>query len=131
MIDPEIKTKLLSELEKSGNVYLACTKTNVARATYYRWYNEDPSFRSLARYSLRVGRDNLCDIAEHALLLKVKEKDFGAIKYVLSHNSPRYKPNRHSKVILEHRSQSNEAPRQNQANLTDILKSALNPNKDP
>jgi hypothetical protein len=104
MIDPELKNKLLNELEKSGNIYVSCAKMNISRNTYYRWFSSDTHFRKRAKKSLRLGRENLCDIAEHALMCNVKEKKLDAIKYVLSHNSPRYRSNRSAKVIIEHRS---------------------------
>lgn len=130
MIDPDVKLKLLTELEKSGNVYLACSKTGVGRATYYRWVREDQTFRRTASTALKIGRENLCDIAEHALLLKVKDKDLGAVKYVLSHNSSRYKPKKQSKVILEHRSISGESKPSSPDNLTDWIKRTLKIEKD-
>jgi hypothetical protein len=129
MIDADTKSKLLSELEKSGNAYLACTKTAIARATYYRWLKDDPPFRKLANKAMRVGRENLCDIAEHALLLKVKEKDMGAIKYALSHNSVRYKPKR-QKVVIEHISNSGADKGLPEETLTDMIKKALNTSKN-
>lgn len=101
MIDPKTKQKLIRELEKSGNVYLACLKLGVDRSTYYRWRNESKKFKSLSDKAMRTGRENNCDIAEHALMLNVKDKKMDAIKYVLSHNSTRYKP-KIRKVIIEH-----------------------------
>lgn len=102
MIDEPVKQKLLNELEKSGNVYLACLKLNIGRATYYRWKKDDADFRKRAMHAQRQGRENMVDIAEHALMLNVKDKKMDAIKYVLSNNSKIYKPKRTSKVILEH-----------------------------
>ncbi len=101
MIDLETKENLLKEIEKSGNVHLSCMKIGVDKATFYRWKKDDKQFNKRASEAVKRGRDNNCDIAEHALLLKIKEKDLGAIKYQLSHNSPRYKP-KIRKVIIEH-----------------------------
>lgn len=92
MIDSKTRKKLIQELEKNGNVYLSCLKVGINKATYYRWREGDSKFRRLTDKAIRMGRENMCDIAERALLLKVKDKDLGAIKYQLSHNSPRYKP---------------------------------------
>jgi hypothetical protein len=101
MIDDETKTKLLDELEKTGIVYSACTKVGVAPKTFYRWKQDDPAFRKLANAAVAIGRKNIVDYAEHSLLSLVKDKDLNAVKYVLAHNSARYKP-KYTKVILEH-----------------------------
>lgn len=104
MIPDEIRRKFLAELEKSGNVYFACNKAGIHRSTFYRWKKENKKFKRSAEDALRIGRENICDLAEHALLLNVKEKKMDAIKYVLSHHSDIYKPKRTSKVVIEHRS---------------------------
>lgn len=121
MIDGKTKTKLLEELEKTGNVWIACTKVGISRATYYRWLKEDKKFGKLAKEALTLGRDNMCDIAEHALALKIKEGDFNAIKYQLGHNSPFYKPRMLSKVILEHRRKIQKSDLPPPVSIEDIL----------
>jgi hypothetical protein len=104
MIDEATKNKLLQELEKSGNVYLSCLKVGVNKATYYRWLKEDSAFSKKAYQAIRFGRENNCDVAEHSIMLLVKEKNLKASEYILSHNSPRYKPAiSSSKVFLEHK----------------------------
>lgn len=101
MIDNVTKKQFLRELEKTGNVYFSCQKTGISRATVYRWKDNDRDFRARLRKSLRCGRDNMNDIAEHVLGLKIKEKDTNAIKYWLSHNHPNYRLKRH-KIVMEH-----------------------------
>lgn len=101
MIDDKTKNRFLQELEKSGNVYLSCLKIGINRATYYRWKNGDKEFKKKASWAERNGRQNNCDIAEHALMINVKEKKMEAIKYLLSHQSPRYKP-KNRKIHIEH-----------------------------
>lgn len=100
MIDGETKQKLLQELEKSGNVYLSCMKVGINKSTFYRW-KEDKGFWKAASAAIKRGRENNCDVAEHALMMNVKDKKMDAIKYVLAHNSTRYKP-KIRKVIIEH-----------------------------
>lgn len=121
MIDKKTKTKLLSELEKRGNVWFACAKVGISRATYYRWCEEDKNFREKAHALLKQGRENMCDIAEHALAIKVKEGSIEAIKYQLSHNSPFYKPRTVNKVILEHRRTMQSTDTLPSLTLEDIL----------
>jgi len=104
MIDETTKEKLIQELEKSGNVYLSCLKVGINKATYYRWLKENNDFSKRAGQAIRSGRQNNCDVAEHSIMLLVKEKNLKAAQYILSHNSPRYKPSMSSsKVLLEHK----------------------------
>lgn len=103
MIDDKTKQRLLKELEKSGNVYLSCLKVGIDRSTHYRWFDSDKEFRKLASRAIRQGRENNCDIAKHALMIKVKEKDMRAIEYVLSHNDPAYKRKQASNVVIVHK----------------------------
>ncbi len=102
MIDHESKQKLLQELEKTGIVFSACLKSGIDKSTYYRWLEKDKGFSKQAKRAVRLGRTNIIDIAEHALLLNVKDKKMDAIKYVLSHNSPRYRQKTDSKVTIQH-----------------------------
>lgn len=103
MIDDSTKTRFLKELEKSGNVFLSCLKMNIHRSTYYRWKKEDKNFRKKATEAEGHGRENNVDIGEHSLMKKVREGDLGAIKYLLSYNSPRYRPKKEaSRVFFMH-----------------------------
>jgi len=103
MIDEATKDKLIVELEKNGNISIACMKIGVNRATYYRWKKEDKNFMKKANQSVKYGRENNCDLGEHALMLKVKAQDLNAIKYLLGHNSPRYKNKQNSNVVIVHK----------------------------
>lgn len=101
MIDEVTKRKFIKELAKSGNVYIAAMKTGIDRSTHYRWKKADKEYRKIASQAEKHGRANNCDIAEHALMLNVKDKKMDAIKYVLGFNSRRYKPKKRH-VIIEH-----------------------------
>ena len=101
MVDLETKNKLLKELEKTGNISISCARADIDRSTYYEWLKCDKEFGKKMKEAMKRGRENNCDIAEHALMLKVKDKDLGAIKYQLGHKSPRYKP-KARKVRIEH-----------------------------
>lgn len=103
MIRESTKKKFLEELEKNANVYYACAKLDIARATYYRWYNRDPIFRKRANDALAYGRENNTDIGEYALVKKIKEGDLGAIKFLLSHNSSKYQPSIEDPGLVERR----------------------------
>jgi hypothetical protein len=120
MVDQETKTKLLEELEKDGNVYRACAKVGIGTSTFYRW-KSDKAFWKQAQATIKLGRENACYIGEHSLLSLVKEKDLGAIKYLLGHNSPIYKPRAVSKVILEHHRKLQKSDLPPPISLEDII----------
>lgn len=120
MIDDQTKQKLLKELEKSGNVYLSCLKVGIDRSTHYRWLDSDKEFKKLSSQAIRRGRENNCDIAKHALMIKVKEKDMRAIEYVLSHNDPTYKRKQTSNVVIVHK-KIESLPATRQKTLEEIL----------
>jgi len=120
MVDSETKNKLIKEMEKSGNVYLSCLKVGVDKASYYRWIKKDKKFKKKSDEAIRIGRENNNDFAEHVLMLKVKDKDLPAIKYVLGHNSPRYKPKKSSSVVIWHK-KGDGLPPIPQKTLEDLL----------
>lgn len=109
MIDGKVRNNLLQELEKSGNVYLSCLKVGVNKATYYRWRKDDKRFRKQSNQAVRSGKENICDMAEHYLMMNVKDKKMDAIKYVLSHNSPRYKPKDKRAFIIHSNAENSES----------------------
>lgn len=121
MIDGKIKKKLLKEFEKTGNVYLSCLKLGVDKSTHYRWKKESKKYKNDSEEAINMGRENNCDIAEHSLMINVRDKKMDAIKYVLSHNSERYKPKRNSSVVMIHKSIPKELPVENKRTLEDIL----------
>lgn len=74
------KEKLLQCLrETSGIVQYACEKAGISRTTYYNWYDDDDAFRE------RVDEINelQIDVAEAALLKKIKAEDTTAIIFYL------------------------------------------------
>lgn len=121
MIPEETKTKFLEEMERHGNISIACAKVGFSRATLYRWKEEDKGFKKRFDRSARLGRESMCDLAEQGLLLLLKDKNLPAIKYVLAHNSPRYKPRYDSKVVLEHRSPDRDKGKAPAFTLEDVV----------
>lgn len=74
------KEILLEKLKETmGVVAYACEAAGISRVTYYNWFKEDEDFREKA--------ENICeiqkDMAEFALLEKIKKKDTTAIIFYL------------------------------------------------
>jgi len=119
MISGKTKKELLDEILKFGNVYLSCLKIGVDRATYYRWKKTDDEFKGKACEAERMGRENICDVASHALMQNVKNRDQRAIEYVLNHNSEKYKQKQASQVVIVHKKEL--PPIVEQKTLEDLL----------
>lgn len=122
MVNKKTKRLFLEELAKYGNVLNACLKTGISRATFYRWKKKNKQFADWVAEVIRNGRENMCDLAEQALLMNLRDKKMDAIRYVLSNNSPRYKPRRDSKVILEHRRFQDGAAKISEKTLEDLIR---------
>lgn len=120
MIDDTSKIDLLKELEKAGNILIACQKVGISRATFYRWKETDKVFKKNTVRAERLGRESSNDIAEYGLLKGAKEGKIEHIKYLLSHNSKRYKPKKSDKFIIEHVSGS-KAPKESDRTLEDLI----------
>lgn len=74
------KSRLLECLNDcNGIVAYACKKADISRVTYYKYYKEDPLFKQKADdiQELQI------DVAEAALLKKIKNEDTTAIIFYL------------------------------------------------
>lgn len=86
------QSKFIKTLEEAPFISYAAKKSGIARSTIYRWIKNNPEFREQVNKALNSGREHLIDIAEMALVEKIKTKDMGAIKFFLQHNDKRYRP---------------------------------------
>ena len=86
------KTKelLLEQLKKTPIIQVACEKTGVGRATYYRWKHDDVEFFQKAEDALAEGSSLVSDIAESQLMSAIKDKNLTAIIFWLKHHHPTY-----------------------------------------
>lgn len=84
------KEMLLYQLEKTPIVTLACEKTAVARATYYRWRKADNKFAIASDSAIAQGNLLINDMAESQLLSAIKDKNITAIIFWLKHHHPAY-----------------------------------------
>jgi hypothetical protein len=81
---------LLDQLKKTPIVQLACEKTGIGRATYYRWRKEDQEFARLADIAIEEGSLLINDVAESQLLSAIKDKNMTAIIFWLKHHHRAY-----------------------------------------
>lgn len=84
------KELLLEHLQKTPIIQLACEKSGVGRATYYRWRKDDMKFAMLADEALEISVNLMNDLAESQLLSAIKEKNITAIIFWLKHRHKEY-----------------------------------------
>lgn len=84
------KKLIIEQLKKTPIIQLACEKTGVARATFYRWKNEDPEFAAKADEAISEGSSLVNDVAESQLMSAIREKNLTAIIFWLKHHHPTY-----------------------------------------
>lgn len=84
------KSQLLEQLKKTPIIQIACERSGVGRATYYRWRKEDPAFAKIADEAVLEGRLLINDMAESQLIAAVRERNMPAITYWLRHHHPDY-----------------------------------------
>jgi len=88
------KSQVIDQLKLTPIVQIACQKAGISRATYYRWRDEDESFRNISDHALTDGIGFINDLAESQLISLIKEKVPTSIYYWLNHNHPRYSDRR-------------------------------------
>lgn len=84
------KNALLEQLRKTPIVQVACQKSGVSRATYYRWRKEDEDFAEAADKALTESTALMNDMAESQLIKAVKEQNMTAIIFWLKHRHSAY-----------------------------------------
>ncbi|MFA5967139.1 MAG: hypothetical protein WC805_01295 [Patescibacteria group bacterium] len=84
------KESLLEQLKKTPIIHVACEKSGVGRATYYRWRKEDTEFALACDESLQEGSSLINDMAESQLISAIKDKNLGAIIFWLKNHHPQY-----------------------------------------
>ena len=86
-----IQQDFLDELKQIPVVQIACKKCDVSRNSVYRWRKEDKEFAKLMDEAVQEGEDVMSDLGESQLLTLMKEKNFPAIKFWLSHRNSKFK----------------------------------------
>lgn len=84
------KELLLGQLRKMPIVQLACEKSGVGRATYYRWRKDDKGFTQKSNEAIAEGSLYINDLAESQLLSAIRDKNLQAIFFWLKTHHPTY-----------------------------------------
>jgi hypothetical protein len=85
------KEALLEPRRKVPIVQVACERSAISRATYYRWCTDDTIFKKATEEAMGNGIAFLNDMTESQLLSLIKEKKMPAISLWLRNRHPAYK----------------------------------------
>lgn len=97
------KKTLIENLEKTPIIQMACEKTGISRATYYRWRIDDREFEKKADKALDDGVSLMNDYAESQLISSIRDKNMTAIIYWLKHRHRAYSTKLEISGSLEHK----------------------------
>lgn len=86
----EDRQKLLDNLKQVPIVSVACQKTGISRASYYRWKSSDKDFSKEANKALHEGKQLINDLAESQLINAIKDQNMTGIIWWLRNNHPGY-----------------------------------------
>lgn len=86
------KQDLINQLKLTPVIEVACKKTGVSRATFYRWKKEDKKFAENAEFSLAEGSQLVNDMAESQLITSIKNGNMTGIIFWLKNHHRQYSP---------------------------------------
>jgi len=84
------KEILLENLRQMPIVGLACKKSNICRATFYRWRKDDKEFAKAAEEAIFEGESLITDMSESQLISLIRDGNFQAIQLWLKHHAKKY-----------------------------------------
>lgn len=90
MKENKSKKQILEQLRKMPLIQVACEKSNVARASFYRWKQKDKEFSKEVDTAIAEGEAMITDMSEAQLITLIRDKNFQAIQLWLRSHSPKY-----------------------------------------
>jgi ACT domain-containing protein len=84
------KQQVIDQLKFNPIVQIACQKSGVSRATFYRWRSEDKDFKKQTETAIKDGVLLINDLAESQLLAAIKEQNLTAIIFWLKNHHTDY-----------------------------------------
>jgi predicted DNA binding protein len=90
MITERNKNLLLISLKQIPIIELACKKSNISRATFYRLKKQNKDFAEAVNEAIVEGEGLITDMSESQLIALIKDKNFQAIQLWLKHHHHKY-----------------------------------------
>lgn len=99
------KQRLIEQLKKYPVVEVACKKSGVARATFYRWRKADEEFAESVDEAIEESAGIINDLAEAQLITAIKNGNITAIFYWLNRRHPIYETRVRVDANVKHETQ--------------------------
>ena len=84
------KEAVIENLKRMPIIEIACNKSGVSRATYYRWKEEDPDFSQAVDKAQEEGEALIRDVAVSKIIKGINDDNLTAAMYWLNHRDPRF-----------------------------------------
>ncbi len=90
MKEKKSKKLILEHLRKMPLIQVACEKSGVARASFYRWKQKDKEFAKEVDTAIAEGEAMITDMSEAQLITLIRDKNFQAVQLWLKSHHPKY-----------------------------------------
>lgn len=90
MKENKSKKQILEQLRKMPLIQVACEKSGVARASFYRWRQKDKEFAKEVDTAITEGEAMITDMSEAQLITLIRDKNFQAVQLWLKSHHPKY-----------------------------------------
>ena len=84
------KEAVIENLKRMPIIEIACNKSGVSRATYYRWKEQDPEFSQAVDKAQEEGEALIRDVAVSKIIKGINDDNLTAAMYWLNHRDPRF-----------------------------------------
>jgi len=91
-LQKQLKKKIIELLEKTPIIEIICQKTDIARATFYRWKISDKAFSKAVDKALFEGKQKINDLAESTIISAIQNQNITATIWWMKNNHPNYRP---------------------------------------
>lgn len=81
---------IIEQLKKAPIVQLACEKTGVPRATFYRWRQKEVKFAAAVDAAVESGTAIINDLAESQLIAAIQNGQIAAMIFWLKNRHPAF-----------------------------------------
>ena len=84
------KRTIIEQLKKTPIIQVACERSGVGRATFYRWREQDKKFDEDVKEALSEGEIFINELSETQVISLIKDKEWSAISFWLRNHHPKY-----------------------------------------
>ncbi len=84
------KQTIINNLKRMPIIEVACTKSGVSRASFYRWKIQDQEFAKAVRDAQAEGDALIGEVAISKIIKGINDDNLTAAMYWLNHRDPRF-----------------------------------------